>query len=887
MNPSARFWPVRGRTLQTRVGRRVVVLFIVCAVLPVLVLGTATYVILANSLRDQAFDQARLSAKRISTALIEGLGSIDASLKSTANDLARAPSGMTSNTITIDPRLTAAAVVIGGSQRPLFGSLPDVPQLTARQQRHIQSGGTIVVLSSDSGGGILMARAIADSRLSRGLIWAQVSDTVVDRILEAESVTSGHATSCILSRSGSVVRCGDEGALRSGALAPALTSEHSGAFVWGSKEHHLVGFWSLFLDAKFASPDWRIIFSEPESEILAPLTRFRRLFALATLLAILIVAFLSTGQIRRSLGPLAALRLGTERIARLEFDQRVEVESGDEFEDLADTFNAMSDRVRAQFLESARLNQALATKSEEVQQREARLAAILDAAADAIVTVDTNGRLESFNRTAERIFGVAQKDALGRPLNDLFGVPLATGPGSLRTRSEVGSPMLEVVARRRDGATFPAEVKFTESRDGDRILHTVFVRDISERKRAGEERDRLEGQLRHTQKMDTIGTLAGGIAHDFNNILTPIIMNVELALEQPLSEEMKVDMGEVLAAAVRAKALVRQILLFSRRGEKVFSTIEVGPIVTEAIKLLRASLPTTIEIRSFIVPDVARVVGDPTQLHQVLMNLCTNAYHAMRDHGGVLDVRVDMVEVDALLGSGAAEERAVRIVVSDTGQGMNALTLERLFEPFFTTKPVGEGTGLGMSIVHGIITQHGGTITVQSEPGSGTTFEIHLPSAEQEAAVGEQLEAPRQVRGEGRILVVDDDAVIAKIVARVLTRAGYDVVQATVSSAVLAMLAEADPPFDLVITDQTMPGMTGVELADRIQSWQSGFPIILLSGYSEFAGRQDAKKHGLREILMKPVPIDILAATVARVLTDDRANREIDGGSPRAVMSNV
>jgi PAS domain S-box-containing protein len=730
MGLSERFRPERGRTLQTRVGRRVVVLFIVCAVLPVTVLGIASYVIIANSLREQAFDRARLTAKRIGGALVEGLGSIESSLIAVAADLSAAPSGTMTETTVMDPRFAAATVVIGDSQRPLFGSLPAVPRLTARQQRQLQSGGTIVTLSSDTAGAILMARQITNAGKARGVIWAQVSDTVVDRILEAETVTGAHASSCILLRSAAVVRCADRAALRSGALAPALTREPSGAFVWGSDERYLAGFWSLFLDAKFASPDWRIVFSEPESEILVPLMRSRRVFALAAVLAILIVAFLSTGQIRRSLGPLAALRVGTERLARLEFDQPVEVKSGDEFEDLAHTFNAMSERVQAQFLEAGRLNEALATKSEEVQQREARLAAILNAAADAIVTVDATGHLESFNRTAERIFGLAEKDAVGRPLNDLFAVPLAMGPGSLRARSEVGSPMLEVVARRRDGATFPAEVKFTESQDGDRTLPTVFIRDISERKRSGEERDRLEGQLRHAQKMETIGTLAGGIAHDFNNILTPIIGNVELALGEPMPADMKSDLEEVLQAAMRAKALVRQILLFSRRGEKQFSTIKVGPIVSEAIKLLRASLPTTIEIRSSIAPDVALVVGDSTQLHQVLMNLCTNAYHAMRDHGGVLEVRVDMVEMDALLGCGDAEERAVRIIVSDTGQGMDAVTLERLFEPFFTTKPVGEGTGLGMSIVHGIITQHGATITVKSTPGSGTTFEIHLPSAE-------------------------------------------------------------------------------------------------------------------------------------------------------------
>jgi PAS domain S-box-containing protein len=858
--------------VQTRVGRRVVVLFIVCAVLPVTVLGIASYVTIADSLREQASDRARLTAKRIGAGLMERFGTLESSLISVAANLSDAPSGMMRETAARDDRFADVAIISGNSQHRLRGALPVVPKLTARQQRQLQSGGTIITLSGDTSGAIMMARQITTAGGLRGVIWARVSDSVVGRVLATEAVTAQHASSCITLRSGAVIRCADRKALLGAALAPGLTSEPSGAFVWESNDRYLAGFWSLFLDAQFASPDWRIIFSEPEAEILAPLTRFRRMFALAAALAILIVAFLSTGQIRRSLGPLAALRLGTERIARLEFDRPVEVKSGDEFEDLADTFNAMSDRVRAQFVEASRLNQELGHKSAELQEREVRLAAILDAAADAIVTVDPAGRLESFNRTAERMFGLAESEAVGRPLNDLFGVLVATGPGSIEATSDVPSPLVEAVALRRDGATFPAEVQFTEARAGDRILHTVFIRDISERKRSAEERDRLEAQLRHAQKMETIGTLAGGIAHDFNNILTPIIGHVELAIGEPMSADVTADLEQVLSAAMRARDLVRQILLFSRRGEKAFSTIEVGVIVTEALKLLRASLPVTIEIKSSIAPDVARIVGDPTQLHQVLMNLCTNAYHAMRERGGVLEVQVDMVNIDAITGGRAAEQRAVRLVVRDTGQGMNAATLERLFEPFFTTKPAGEGTGLGMSIVHGIITRHGGTITVQSEPGSGTTFEIHLPSADQDVGVGEtEALASIPVRGEGRILVVDDDPVIAKLLARVLARVGYHVVQTSVSSDVPAMLAAAEPTFDLLITDQTMPGMTGLELADRIQNWRSGFPIILLSGYSELGGRQDLKQHGLREVLMKPVPIDVLATTVARVLNEDRA----------------
>lgn len=865
------FWPERWRTLQTRVGWRVFVLFIMCAVLPVTALGIVSYMTIAESLREQAFEGARLTAKRTGAVLAERFGNLESSLTSMAADLSSAPTAMTLGVVIRDARFAAASVISGHTNRRLLGTMPPVPRLTVRQQRHLESGGTIIAVAEDGGAAILMARQLNMGGSSRAMIWAQVSDSVVDRVLSAESVGGLPVSPCIVLADGAVVRCADRTALQSGAFIPALTSASSGAFAWeSSNERYLAGFWSLFLDAQYASSDWRIIFSEPESAILAPLTRFRQTFALSAALAILIVAFLSTGQIRRILRPLAALRLGTERIARLEFDRPVEVKSGDEFEDLADTFNAMSDRVGTQFIEAGRLNQSLVNKSRELQEREARLAAILDTAVDAIVTVDASGNLESFNRTAQRLFGFTETEAVGKSLNALFGIPLTTGPTSLEARSAVGSPILEVSACRRDGAPFPAEVRFTKARAGDRVLYTVFIRDISERKRGAEERERLEGQLRHAQKMETVGTLAGGIAHDFNNILTPIILHVELALGEPLSAEMTSDLGEVLAAAMRAKDLVRQILLFSRRGETAYTTIDVEPIVKEALKLLRSSLPATIELKSSVAADVARVLADPTQLHQVLMNLCTNAYHAMPESGGVIEVQVDMVDVDFITGGSAADQRAVRLVVRDNGHGMDAATLERLFEPFFTTKPVGEGTGLGMSIVHGIIEHHGGTITVQSTPGLGTTFEIHLPAAEQETAVREKKAAPNQARGVGRILVVDDDAVIAQLLARVLRRAGYDVVQATVSSHVPAMLAEAEPPFDLLVTDQTMPGMTGLELADRVQRWRIGFPVILLSGFSEFVGRQDLKQHGLREVLMKPVPIDVLAATVARVLEEDR-----------------
>jgi signal transduction histidine kinase/ActR/RegA family two-component response regulator len=473
------------------------------------------------------------------------------------------------------------------------------------------------------------------------------------------------------------------------------------------------------------------------------------------------------------------------------------------------------------------------------------------------------------------VFGLREAEAVGQPLSRLFAVPLGTGLGTLPVaRPDVGSPLLEVPGRRADGATFPAEVTFTEAQAGDHVIYTVFVRDISDRKRAAEEREGLEAQLRHAQKMETIGTLAGGIAHDFNNILTPIIGHVELALADTGAAGVSADLDQVRRAALRAKDLVKQILLFSRRGEKAFSPVELGPVVKEALKLLRSSLPATIEIRSSVAADVMPVVGDPTQLHQVLMNLCTNAYHAMRERGGLLDVRLEMARLDPRASVAIPQiegDRAVRLAVRDTGHGMDAATLERLFEPFFTTKPVGEGTGLGMSIVHGIITDHGGTITVASQPGAGTTFEIYLPPAQAQPGSGVAVAAGPDARGEGRILVVDDDAVIARLVARVLQRQGYEVVPTTSPTEVGGMLANAERPFDLVITDQTMPGMTGLQLAQQIARWRPGFPVILMSGYSEFGDRRDPGELGLRDLLTKPVEMDVLTTAVGRVLRESRA----------------
>jgi PAS domain S-box-containing protein len=853
------------RALGSKVAQRVLILFAVCAVVPVVILGVATYRSVEDGLLQQARDDARLSSKRVGMA-------VSAELDAWSDALAAADS---SDGGRLDPRLEAVAAVAGGVSRPLRGRLPALPPLTPAQRRHLGRGSTILAVTADSGRAVvLLARRAVRAHPAGAVLWAAVPAAALGHVLDPEDVYPAGVGICLVAAGGVRISCPGSLRLTGAAIAPALERTPSGTFVaTAAGKRILAGFWSLFLEYRFAAPDWRVIYAQPLDAGLAPLTRFRRTFPLAALLAVLIVAFLSFGQIRRSLGPLRALRVATARIARREFGPAVDVRSGDEFEDLAHAFNGMAASLQQQFTDAEQLTAALQRTSAELQERSARLGAVLEAAADGILVVDAEGRIESFSGQAERLFGYGGAEAAGRSVTDLFVMPALAEARAPSLAARLRTLVPQAVGRRRDGSTFPAEVVLAQARVAGQALDTVFVRDISERKRAQEERELLEAQLRQAQKMETVGTLAGGIAHDFNNLLSPILATVELLLADHPAGELRDDLDQVRRAALRAKDLVRQILSFSRRAEQQLTALDLTPLVREALALLRASLPATIEIRSRLEAGIG-VVGDGGQLQQVLMNLCTNASHAMRDAGGVLEVRLETVVPDVALTAAHAElaaaGRAARLTVRDTGHGMNAATLERLFEPFFTTKPPGEGTGLGMAIVHGIVTAHGGAITVDSTPGVGTTFEVWLPArrADQPAAAVAPA-APE--RGEGRVLVVDDEAMIGSVTARVLARRGYEVTTLTSPTEALAALERSGDGPDLLITDQTMPGMTGRQLAERVHAARPALPIILMTGYAELGGREAMNRLGIAELLIKPIENAALAAAVARVLAASRS----------------
>ena len=404
-----------------------------------------------------------------------------------------------------------------------------------------------------------------------------------------------------------------------------------------------------------------------------------------------------------------------------------------------------------------------------------------------------------------------------------------------------------------------------------------FLTDISQLVRAEEQRSQYEAQLRQAQKLEAIGTLAGGIAHDFNNILTGVMGYADLLrIKLGHSEEQSGYVDQVLEGCARARDLIKQILTFSRQTEKEHRPVQAGLMVNEALKLLRASLPATVEIKADIASS-SMVMGDPSCVHQVIMNLSTNASHAMRAGGGVLAVSLHDLTISpqqAHLHPGLTPGPYLRLKVSDTGHGMTSGVLERVFEPFFTTKEREEGTGMGLAVTHGIVKSMGGVIEASSQPGQGSAFEVLLPTVEGEAQTEAQKESPLY-RGSGTVLLVDDEIPVLDIMAHMMEAMGLTGVMARDGQEALELIDQDPRAFDLVITDLTMPRMTGDKLAQQIKSRGLNLPVILAPGFSRKFSQQRLDDLGIRAQLFKPILLRQLSETIEEVLTPrEREGRE-------------
>jgi signal transduction histidine kinase/ActR/RegA family two-component response regulator len=409
-----------------------------------------------------------------------------------------------------------------------------------------------------------------------------------------------------------------------------------------------------------------------------------------------------------------------------------------------------------------------------------------------------------------------------------------------------------------------------------RDQNTILEKKVDERTR---ELAQSERQLQQVMKLQAIGTLAGGIAHDFNNILFPIVGYTELTMDDiPEDSQARQNLEEILKATNRAKELVQQILTFSRQGGQERKPLQVQFLIKEALKLLRATIPSTIEIECNVGEECGHIMGDPTQIHQVVMNLCTNAYHAMQETGGTLEVtlkEIDMSYEQSMERVGMKVGRHLELTVKDDGHGMGAEVLERIFEPYFTTKELGKGTGLGLSVIHGIIKNHGGDISVSSQLGKGTTFTVYLPVIDDIDVAIEPVKTAAATQGNEHILLIDDEEQIIDIEQQILERLGYKVTSKTDSQEALEEFAAQPEKFDLVITDMTMPKMTGDQLARKLMDIKPDISVILCTGFNETITEQKALAMGIDKFVMKPIVKDELAKTIRNVLDTRKKPAEL------------
>ncbi|MGN8004471.1 PAS domain-containing hybrid sensor histidine kinase/response regulator [Acidovorax sp. 22279] len=529
--------------------------------------------------------------------------------------------------------------------------------------------------------------------------------------------------------------------------------------------------------------------------------------------------------------------------------------------------------------------ETLQQRNEQIRASEKRLEAVINSALDAIICVDQHQRITVFNPTAAALFQCSASDALGSTLDRFLpDAAQALAFAQLTTQALLG----EMTALTASGKELAVEVSVSFERHADGETTTVFARDLTGRKKAEAHRNELEAQLRESHKMQAVGTMAGGIAHDFNNILGAILGNVELAKADcaagsPVLESLL----EIDKAGRRARDLVRQILTFSRNEPPQRSAVSLAEVVHDTERLLRVTLPPAIELHMQLQAGLPPVLADATQVEQALLNLCTNAVHAIGTERGSIHVEAATVQPDQRLTErlGLAPIDYVALTVRDTGPGMDAATLERIFEPFFTTKPVGQGTGLGLAVVHGVMRTHEGGVDVQSAPGQGSRFTLYFPVATgatagaqpspavQAVPLAAATSAPEPAEPPGgapgkkhHVMYVDDDQALVFLVQRLLRRRGYEVSGYTDPHEATAALRAAPQAYDLLVTDYNMPGFCGVDLVREARLIRPDLPVALASGYVTAEIEQAALAEGAQALIHKPNDVEELCATVQRLI---------------------
>ena len=1015
-------------------------LFLCCALLPIGILSILSFKHVTKQLNDQSLRHLRYMTRVVGISIYERLLFLETEIQFFASNY----SGVVSFDIQkkveaygeqpIQHFKAIAFITEKGEQTPLTGIIANPPKITIEEMQHIKTGKTAILNNnnSDLQSRIFMIILVDRKDPKAGIVLGEINAAYLFGTSNPDSLPP-MTELYVLDQSKKVIVTTFDTPV---GLKKKLVSETRGSiapkFRWKYKnEEYLASRWNLFLKPRFLIPEWTIVLSQMKIDLLSHLHNFKMIFPLVVLLSLWVVLILSMVYIRRSLIPLEKLKEGTRRIATSDFNTPVTITSGDEFEELADSFNTMSGQLNRQFqslstvaeignatasildisklldtemsviqkhldfdrgmimlakkeeaclynaacygyndehkellqqhkfcfdnveckeifsltfkeqksflvnditeiekyisknsleflkkmnvhsficspivyekkslgvltLENRRAKRILTQRDqdlllgiasqtavsifnamsfEKLQESEERFKKAFDFAASGVALIGIDGRFLEVNTQLCHMFGYTDEEFLTKTLSDIThndDQHIGLKPFRQMLDGAIPSTWFERRCLHKDGRIIWAFISTALLHDnaGHPLYFISHIQDLTEKKMAEEERKKLETQLRQSHKMEAVGTLAGGIAHDFNNILSAIMGNTQLAqLDVSADNPLQQRFEQILNASYRASDLVKQILVFSRQSEQKLKPVQIKLVVKEVLKLIRASLPASIEIRKAIDSD-STILADPTQIHQIIMNFCTNAGHAMQGKGGILHINLTDVELDSDFVNSHPEIKCgphVMLTVKDTGHGIPPHILKQIFDPFFTTKKKEEGTGMGLAVVHGIVKSHHGIVTADSSPGKSSTFTVYFPVVEKDAKPGNKTEKHLPT-GTESILFIDDEPVLSELGKNMLERLGYEVIAKTNSVEALDMVKTEPDKFDLIITDLTMPKMTGEELAENLWRIRADIPIIICTGFNSRIIVDNSKEMGFKALMMKPISIEILAETIRKVL---------------------
>ena len=605
---------------------------------------------------------------------------------------------------------------------------------------------------------------------------------------------------------------------------------------------------------------WVVVVFQPDSQARAAIKQME-LIALVVLALVFLMALMAQYFILKKVtAPLRKLETQSKMVAEGSYKEKIKPDYR-ELISLVDSFNTMSDRIRH--------------REKELKESEEKYRAIFEGAKEGILLVEQQGRQVLFaNQAMQQLLGISAKALQNSDLREF-------SPGD----DEDIDKILARLASEKKNAT--QRIPFKNSAGSTRIMETsaapvtlagsafiaAFFNDITHKLDMEAEKENLERQLLHTQKIEAIGVLAGGIAHDFNNILYPILGYAEMMQEDlPEDNPNYGKVSEIMTAALRARDLVSQILAFSRQSEKQVIPIRLQPIIKETVKLLRSSLPSTITVEMDIEEECGQVIADPTQIHQVIMNLTTNAFHAMQEKGGKLYIELKQtIPSSSLLALLELKHGAyAQLIVKDTGAGIRSEILDKIFDPYFTTKERGKGTGLGLSVVQGIVKNSRGNIRVESHQGKGTCITVFLPIPDEDENQTKQDKPRIDPGGTESILVVDDEESVVNMEKIMLERLGYNVTALTDSHDAFGFFSAWPERFDLIISDMTMPTMTGLELLKKVKSIRPDLPFIICTGFSDQVNQASHQKMNIQGYIEKPIVSSEMASVVRQVLDQSK-----------------